>query len=72
VYKNVPLGGGARRLQLRAEFSNAFNSDQWTGVNTNATFNYTTGALTNANQFGYLNGNTNSARRIQFGARFTF
>ena len=41
-------------------------------VNTNATFDYTTGALTNANTFGGLNGNTNSARRIQLGARFTF
>ena len=38
----------------------------------NATFDYTTGALTNANTFGMLNGNTNSARRIQLGARFMF
>ena len=71
VFKNVPLGG-ARRLQLRVELYNAFDTDQWTGVNTNASFDYTTGALTNANTFGRLNGNTNSARRIQFGARFTF
>jgi hypothetical protein len=39
-FKNVPLGG-SRRLQLRAELYNAFNTDQWTGVNTNA--NLTTG-----------------------------
>jgi hypothetical protein len=71
AFKHVPLGG-ARRLQLRVELYNAFNTDQWTGVNTNATFDYTTGALTNANTFGRLNGNTNSARRIQLGARFTF
>ena len=64
--------GGTRRLQLRAELYNAFNSDQWTGVNTAANFNYATGALTNPNVFGRLNGNTNSARRIQLGARFTF
>jgi hypothetical protein len=71
AFKHVPLGGN-RRLQLRVELYNAFNTDQWTGVNTNASFDYTTGALTNANVFGRLNGNTNSARRIQLGARFTF
>jgi hypothetical protein len=71
AFKHVPLGG-ARRLQLRVELYNAFNTDQWTGVNTNASFDFTTGALTNANTFGRLNGNTNSARRIQLGARLTF
>ena len=71
AFKHVPLGGG-RRLQLRVELYNAFDTDQWTGVNTNASFDYATGALTNANTFGRLNGNTNSARRIQLGARFTF
>ena len=71
IFKQVPLGG-SRRLQFRLELYNAFNTDQWTGVNTAATFDYTTGALTNANTFGRLNGNTNSARRIQLGARFTF
>ena len=71
AFKNVPLGGD-RKLQIRVELYNAFNTDQWTGVNTNASFDYTTGALTNANTFGRLNGNTNSARRIQLGVRFTF
>ena len=71
AFKHVPMGG-ARRLQLRVELYNAFNTDQWTGVNTNASFDYATGALTNANTFGRLNGNTNSARRIQLGARFLF
>ena len=42
VFKNVPLGG-ARRLQFRVELYNAFNSDQWTAVNSNATFDYATG-----------------------------
>ena len=46
VFKHVPLGG-ARRLQFRVELYNAFNTDQWTGVNTNANFDYATGALTN-------------------------
>ena len=71
VFKNVPFGG-SRRLQLRVELYNAFNTDQWTGVNTNATFDYVTGALTNGNVFGRLTNATNSARRIQLGARFTF
>jgi hypothetical protein len=39
---------------------------------TNATFDYTTGALTNANTLGRITGATLSARRIQLGARFTF
>jgi hypothetical protein len=71
AFKNVPMGG-TRRLQLRVELYNAFNTDQWNGVNTTANFNYTTGALTNASTFGKLNGSTNNARRIQLGARFTF
>ena len=71
AFKSVPLGS-TRRLQLRVELYNAFNTDQWTDVNRNATFDYTTGALTNANTFGRLTNATNSARRIQLGARFTF
>jgi hypothetical protein len=71
AFKNIPMGA-SRRLQLRVELYNAFNTDQWTGANTTANFDYTTGALTNANTFGRLNGNTNSARRIQLGARFLF
>jgi hypothetical protein len=71
AFKNIPIGG-TRRLQLRFEFYNAFNTDQWTGTNTSATFDWNTGALLNPTVFGRLNGNTNSARRIQLGARFTF
>jgi hypothetical protein len=71
VFKNVPLGG-ARRLQFRVELYNAFNSDQWTAVNTNANFDYTTGALTNPTVFGRLTGATLSARRIQLGAHLSF
>jgi hypothetical protein len=70
AFKHFPLGG-TRRLQLRVELYNAFNTDQWTTVNTNAVFNYTTRALTNQ-EFGTFTGATNSARRIQLGARFTF
>jgi len=71
AFKNIPISG-SRRLQLRVELYNAFNTDQWTGVNTTANFDWPTGALTNANTFGRLNGNTNNARRIQLAARFTF
>ena len=71
AFKNVPMGGG-RRLQLRVELYNAFNTDQWTGVNTNANFDYVTGALTNPTVVGRLTGATLSARRIQLGARFVF
>jgi Carboxypeptidase regulatory-like domain len=71
VFKNIPLGASARLLQLRCELYNAFNNNQWTAVNTNATFDYVTGAQTNA-AFGSLTGATNSARRIQLAVRFTF
>jgi hypothetical protein len=69
-FKNVPMGG-ARRLQFRVELYNAFDTDQWNGVDTGAVFNYVTGAQTDTN-FGRLTGATFSARRIQLGARFTF
>jgi hypothetical protein len=71
LFKNVPVGG-TRRLQLRFEFYNAFNTDQWTATNTTATFDWNTGVLQNPTVFGRLTGATNNARRIQLGARFTF
>src|SRR5262249_26207105 len=70
LFKNVPVGGN-RRLQLRVELYNAFNTDQWTSVNRTATFDYLTGKQTNT-AFGSLTGATRDARRIQLGARFTF
>ena len=71
AFKNIPMGG-AKRLQLRFELYNAFNNNQWTATNTTANFDYVTGALTNATTVGRLTGATNSARRIQLGARFLF
>ncbi len=71
MFKHVPMGG-SRRLQLRVELYNAFDTYQWTAVNTNAEFNFTTGELTNPKVFGRLTGATNSARRIQLAVRFTF
>jgi len=70
-FKNVPRGE-PRRLPFRFELYNAFNQDEWTGVNTATQFNYVTGQLSNANLFGSLNGQTQSARRTQLGGRFTF
>jgi carboxypeptidase family protein len=70
-FKNIPIGDSARRLQIGAELYNAFNNNQWTDVNRNAVFDYQTGAQTSA-AFGSLTGATNSARRIQLRARFTF
>ena len=57
---------------LHADSRHAFNTDQWTTVNTNAQFDYATRTLSNPKEFGMLTGLTNSARRIQLGARFTF
>jgi Carboxypeptidase regulatory-like domain/TonB-dependent Receptor Plug Domain len=71
AFKHISLGG-TRRLQLRVELYNAFNTYQWTAVNTTAEFDYRSGALTNPAVFGGLTGATNSARRIQLAARFTF
>ena len=71
LFKHIPMGG-SRRLQLRVELYNAFNTYQWTTVNTNAEFDFSTGALSNPGVFGSLTGATNSARRIQLAARFTF
>jgi hypothetical protein len=71
VFKNVGLKG-RRRLQFRVELYNAFDAKQWTGVNTNAQFNYQTGALNNPAVFGSLTDATNSARRVQLAVRFTF
>ena len=69
-FKSVPMGG-TRRLQLRVELYNAFDSDQWDQTDTGAVFNYVTGEQTDT-AFGKLTGRTLSARRIQLAARFTF
>ena len=70
VFKNIPVGGN-RRLQLRFEFYNAFDTEQWNGVDTGANFDWVTRQQTDAN-FGTLTLGTRDARRIQLAARFTF
>jgi len=82
VFKNFRMKAG-RTFQVRAEMYNAFNTNQWSGVNSTANFSYTTGQLTNLTalnattqqqeaSFGALSRATRPARRIQLGARFTF
>ena len=46
LLKNFSLGGG-RNLQVRAEAYNVFNTTQYQGVNTVATFDFATGVQTN-------------------------
>jgi hypothetical protein len=70
-FKNFGMGNG-RNLQFRAEFYNAFNTTQYSTVNTQATFNFATLEQTDPS-FGSITGvRANSNRVIQLGARFTF
>ena len=71
LLKNFTIGGG-RILQVRAEMYNAFNTTQYQGVNTVATFDFATGEQTNP-AFGSISGvRANSNRVIQLGVRLTF
>jgi hypothetical protein len=71
LMKNFALGHG-RILQVRAEGYNVFNTTQYQGVNTAATFDFATGAQTNP-AFGSISGvRANSNRVIQLGVRLTF
>ena len=71
LLKNFSLGHG-RILQVRAEAYNVFNTTQYQGVNTVATFDFVTGVQTNP-AFGSISGvRANSNRVIQLGARVTF
>jgi hypothetical protein len=71
LLKNFGIGGG-RNLQFRAEAYNVFNTTQYLGVNTVATFDFATGVQTNP-AFGSISGvRANSNRVIQLGVRLTF
>jgi hypothetical protein len=71
LLKNFNLGNG-RNLQVRAEAYNVFNTTQYQGVNTTATFDFATGVQTNP-AFGAISGvRANSNRVIQFGVRLMF
>ncbi len=71
AFKSVRLGP-TRRLQFRLELYNAFDTEQWIGVNTSANFHAVTGELMNPTVFGSLTDATNGARRIRLAVRFTF
>jgi Carboxypeptidase regulatory-like domain/TonB-dependent Receptor Plug Domain len=75
LMKNFNLGH-SRNLQVRAEGYNIFNTTQYQGVNTVATFDFATGVQTNP-AFGAIStsGNgvrANSNRVIQLGVRLMF
>jgi hypothetical protein len=71
LLKNFNLGN-RRTLQVRAEAYNVFNTTQYQGVNTTATFDFATGVQTNP-AFGSISGvRANSNRVIQLGVRLMF
>ena len=47
--------GGGRNLRIQVELYNAFNTTQYTAVDTGAQFNFATGEQTDAN-FGRVTG----------------
>jgi len=81
VFKNIPIAGEQRFLQLRLEMFNALNNPQFNGFNTGMTFNRSTGQIVNLPNalggnggrfgFGALTG-TRDPRRIQLAAKFYF
>ena len=82
IFKNIKLGEGDRRLQLRLEGYNVFNHTQWGTVNAVANFN-AAGVVTNLPTqlggaggrfgFGALNAvRANSQRILQIAAKIYF
>jgi hypothetical protein len=61
-----------RNLQVRIEMYNAFNTTQYSGVDTSTQFNFATLQPTGSG-FGHVTSTRgSSARVIQLGLRFTF
>lgn len=69
VSKRVPVAGEQRYFQFRAEFYNAWNHTQFSGIDSTARFN-PQGQQINAN-FGAYN-SARDPRRIQLSLRFMF
>ncbi len=69
AFKDFSLHEGVR-LQFRSEFYNAFNHTQFSGVDTTARFDLTTGAQTNPT-FGQANGDR-GGRVVQMALRLSF
>jgi len=68
--KRFPVKSERRYFQLRWETYNTFNHTQYSGINTAARFDLTTGAQVNA-LFGQV-GSTRTPRVMQGSLRFTF
>ncbi len=68
--KRFPVHGEKRSLTLRWEAYNAFNHTQYSGINTGARYDLTTGAQVNAT-FGQVT-STRAPRIVQGSLRFTF
>lgn len=70
LFKNFRKG--RRNLQVRVEMYNAFNTTQYSAVDTSAQFDFATGTQTDLN-FGRVTGvRGNSNRVIQLATRFSF
>jgi hypothetical protein len=69
IFKNIPIGSEPRRyLQFRLEAYNAFNTTEWTGVNTSATFaSLTSNTITNL-PINLVNGSSVNGGRFGYGA----
>ena len=71
LFKNFQMAS-RRNLQVRIEMYNAFNTTQYSAVDTSQAFDFTTGAVSGTG-FGEVTGvRGNSNRVIQLGMRFTF
>ena len=68
--KRFPVKSDSRYFQLRWEAYNVFNHTQYSGINTAARFDLTTGAQVNA-LFGQVS-STRAPRVMQGSLRFTF
>ena len=71
LFKNFGLSRG-RSVEFRLEAYNAFNTDQFTQVDTSAQFNFATGEQTDPNFGRTTNTRANSNRVVQLGVRFRF
>ena len=71
LFKHFAIAGG-RDIEFRLEAYNAFNTNQFTQVDTSAVFNWATGAQTDPG-FGKTTGvRANSNRVVQMAIRFRF
>jgi hypothetical protein len=71
VYKEFRLGSESRVLQFRIETFNTFNHFNPANPNTSLTYNFATGAQTNAS-FGTITASQNNSRRSSVSLRFRF